>query len=295
MAFAREIFIQIKNVIRFQQSEKEADSHYTVLGNTLVRVSNHCTYMYVWENYFNIHPKQRGMKILSLVFEDNKDTFHPNCLVTQHNNQKPIVVEEYVYPLHGNAQYLSKVDVNAIINSLQNLQRTNRFNEPTGKAQRYVRKSINPTTQNITTDTNGISTFSSEFGYGADNVSESKTNNMKKNVIKLNENTLRQIVAESVKKVLNEKKTFDNVYNTPDFMFADEDEYVREETTWKDYVNDVNELYNLTKSLENSVKYFILHYGGTEIEKGSLYEKLCDLNPSLEDVLRELYSTKQYI
>ncbi len=205
MAFAREIFIQIKNIIRFQQSEKESDSHYTILGNTLVRVSNHCTYMYVWENYFNIYPKQRGMKILSLVFEDNKDTFHTNCLVTQHNTSKPIVVEEYVYPLHGNAQYLSKVDVNAIINSLQNLQRTNRFNEPTGKAQRYVRKSINPTTQNITTDTNGISTFSSEFGYGTDNVSESKTNkNMKKNVIKLNENTLRRIVAESVRKVLKE-------------------------------------------------------------------------------------------
>lgn len=34
---------------------------------------------------------------------------------------------------------------------------------------------------------------------------ESKTNkNMKKNVVKLNENTLRQIVAESIKKVLKE-------------------------------------------------------------------------------------------
>ena len=161
--------------------------------------------MYVWENYFNIHPKQRGMKILSLVFEDNKDTFHPNCLVTQHNNQKPIVVEEYVYPLHGNAQYLSKVDVNAIIKSLQNLGGTNRFNEPTGKAERYVRKSMNPTTQNIITDTNGIPTFSSEFGYGADDVSESSTRkNMKKNIVKINENTLKQIVAESVKKVLKE-------------------------------------------------------------------------------------------
>lgn len=211
MAFAREIFIQIKNVIRFQQSEKESDSHYTVLGNTLVRVSNHCTYMYVWENFFKIHPKQRGMKILSLVFEDNKDTFHPNCLVTQHNLSKPIMVEEYVYPLHSNPQYLSKVDVNAIIKSLQNLERTNRFNEPTGKAQRYVRKSLNPTTQNITTDNSGIPTFSSEFGYGDDAVSESKNNesktnkNMKKNTIKLNENQLRNIVAESVKKVLKEE------------------------------------------------------------------------------------------
>ena len=34
-----------------------------------------------------------------------------------------------------------------------------------------------------------------------------KTNkNMKKNVVKLNENTLRKIVAESVKKVLNEEQ-----------------------------------------------------------------------------------------
>jgi len=238
MAFAREIFIQIKNVIRFQQSEKESDSHYTVLGNTLVRVSNHCTYMYVWENFFKIHPKQRGMKILSLVFEDNKDTFHPNCLVTQHNLSKPIMVEEYVYPLHSNPQYLSKVDVNAIIKSLQNLERTNRFNEPTGKAQRYVRKSLNPTTQNITTDNSGIPTFSSEFGYGDDAVSESKNNeskntkNMKKNVIKLNENTLRKIVAESVKKVLREsyedsyeyiddniKKILEHIHGISDVLF----------------------------------------------------------------------------
>lgn len=38
-----------------------------------------------------------------------------------------------------------------------------------------------------------------------ENITESKKNkNMKKNVVKINENTLRQIVAESVKKVLNE-------------------------------------------------------------------------------------------
>lgn len=57
MAFAREIFQQIKNYFRFQRAEKEMDSHYTILGNTLVRVSNHCTYMYVWDNYFEKIPK----------------------------------------------------------------------------------------------------------------------------------------------------------------------------------------------------------------------------------------------
>ena len=40
-----------------------------------------------------------------------------------------------------------------------------------------------------------------------------KNANMKKNVIKLNENTLRQIVAESVKMVLKENSTI-NVKNT---------------------------------------------------------------------------------
>lgn len=35
MAYAREIFIAIKQKIRFQQADKEVDSHYTVLGNDL--------------------------------------------------------------------------------------------------------------------------------------------------------------------------------------------------------------------------------------------------------------------
>ena len=184
MAFAREIFIQIKQVIRFQQDNNEKDSHYTVLENTLVRISNHCTYMYVSENYFQHHPEHSEMKILSLVFEDSQDTFHPNCLITKNNRKKPIVVEEYVYPLHGNAQYLTKIDIKLIVKSLQNIQTTNKFNESTGKAQKYMRKSVNPTTQNITADRNGNPTYSTEFGYGVDAISESK--NMKKNIVKLN-------------------------------------------------------------------------------------------------------------
>ena len=44
----------------------------------------------------------------------------------------------------------------------------------------------------------------------SDNVDNSikESKNMKKNVVKINENTLRQIVAESVKKVLNEGDSF---------------------------------------------------------------------------------------
>ena len=57
MAYAREIFIAIKQKIRFQQADKEADSHYTVLGNTLVRISNHCTWMKIWDNYLQKNPQ----------------------------------------------------------------------------------------------------------------------------------------------------------------------------------------------------------------------------------------------
>lgn len=45
----------------------------------------------------------------------------------------------------------------------------------------------------------------SQWNRTVDKINDSKTNKyMKKNVVKINENTLRQIVAESVKKVLNE-------------------------------------------------------------------------------------------
>lgn len=54
---AREAFITIKQKIRFQQTDKEADSHYTILGNTLVRISNHCTWMKIWDNYLQKNPQ----------------------------------------------------------------------------------------------------------------------------------------------------------------------------------------------------------------------------------------------
>ena len=60
--------------------------------------------------------------------------------------------------------------------------------------------------QNTTTTNNGDTVPSTKWNHGMDySIEESKTNkNMKKNVVKINENTLRQIVAESVKKVLTE-------------------------------------------------------------------------------------------
>ena len=204
MAYAREIFIAIKQKIRFQQADKEADSHYTVLGNTLVRISNHCTWMKIWDNYLQKNPQDAKRNILSLVFEDGEDTYTEECLFTVTERKKPIRVTEYVFK----SASLSKQDVKMIIGSLQQMMTTNKFIEPTGKGERFDRISVNPDYMNIetTADRRAIPAG----GHGMDySIEESKTNkNMKKNVVKINENTLRQIVAESVKKVLKE----DTVY-----------------------------------------------------------------------------------
>ena len=200
MAYAREIFIAIKQKIRFQQADKEADSHYTVLGNTLVRISNHCTWMKIWDNYLQKNPQDAIRNILSLVFEDGEDTYTEECLFTVTERKKPIRVTEYVFK----SASLSKQDVKMIIGSLQQMMTTNKFNEPTGKGERFDRISVNPDYMNIetTADRRAIPAG----GHGMDySIEESKTNkNMKKNIVKINENTLRKMVAESVKKVLKE-------------------------------------------------------------------------------------------
>lgn len=203
MAYAREIFIAIKQKIRFQQADKEADSHYTVLGNTLVRISNHCTWMKIWDNYLQKNPQDAKRNILSLVFEDGEDTYTEECLFTVTERKKPIRVTEYVF----NSASLSKQDIKMIIGSLQQMMMTNKFNEPTGKGERFDRISVSPDYMNIETTTDGRAIPAG--GHGMDySIEESKTNeNMKKNIVKLNENALRQIVAESVKKVLKEMET----------------------------------------------------------------------------------------
>lgn len=167
MAQAQEIFIAIKQKIRFQQAEKEKDSHYTILGNTLVRISNHCTYMNTWENYLDKHPKCKGMKIASIVFEDGGSTFSEECLYTVQQREKPIVVTEYVY----SSSSLQKADIKEIIGSLQKMDYTNEYSEPTNTIQAITRVSKNPP------------------------ITESKTRT-------ITESQLKRIISESICKVL---------------------------------------------------------------------------------------------
>ena len=155
MELTREIFIQVKRNIRFQQSEKEKDSHYTVLGNTLVRISNHCTHLSIWDNFLEKNPKMKGKKIISIVFEDNGSTFSDECLYLRRYRRKPIKVEEIVYPINGDGKMIQEQEIKSIIKDLQNITSSGQYGDSIGKGQRYVRMSINPSddTQNAT-DTN---------------------------------------------------------------------------------------------------------------------------------------------
>ena len=214
MAFAREIIQRILQNVRFRVPKTgEKDSYYTIIGNSMVRISNHCTYMYVWDNYLEKNPKCNNMNIVSIVFEDNDDTFHQNCLVLNRDRKKPIVAEEFVYPLHGNANFLTKDEVKNIIKSLKAIGTTNKFKEVTSKGIVNKRISINPTSQNVSVDIYGNNVYTTDNEPGVDFISESIYNskeikenrNMnKKQTIRINENQLRQIVTESVKKVLKE-------------------------------------------------------------------------------------------
>lgn len=143
MAFAREIFTQIKRNVSFQQSEKEKNSHYTVLGNTIVRVSNQCTYLNIWDNFLKKNPKMKGMKIISIVFEDWDTTFSDECLYLQRDRRKPIIVEEIVYPIRGNGNMIQRQEIKTIIKDLQTVEHTGQYTDNIGKGQRFVRMSIN--------------------------------------------------------------------------------------------------------------------------------------------------------
>lgn len=219
MAFAREIFQQIKNHIRFQQAEKEKDSHYTILGSTLVRISNHCTHMKVWENYFEKNPKYEGMKIVSIVFEDEGSTFTKQCLQLVNRRDNPIVVGEYVY----HSASLSKLEIKSIIKSLQEMDYSNTYKDATKKCLFYPRLSVNPPPPYKVPDKIaqhiGNDLFNKLRNYrewnGITNENKQYKNMNKKNTIRLTESDLKRVISESVKKVLKEEYTTDS--NIDDF------------------------------------------------------------------------------
>lgn len=76
--------------VRFRVPQtEEKNSYYTEIGNTLVRISKHCTRLRVWDEILEKNPKWKVKPIISIVFEDDEDTF------------------DYVYRLQGGPQFIT--------------------------------------------------------------------------------------------------------------------------------------------------------------------------------------------
>lgn len=133
MAYSREIIKKVLQYVRFRVPQtEEKNSYYAEIGNTLVRISNHCARLRVWDEILEKNPKWKGKPIISIVFEDDEATFDEvDCLV-----MKPIKVTEYVYLLQGDPQFITPQDERLIISGIKQVQGgkytdlTNKCSEP---------------------------------------------------------------------------------------------------------------------------------------------------------------------
>lgn len=218
MAFSREIIKKVLQYVRFRVPQtEEKNSYYTEIGNTLVRVSNHCTWLYRWDEILEKNPKWKGKPIVSIVFEDSGNTFSNKCLVLRRFRMKPIKVMEYVYPLQGNPQFITPQDERLIINGIKQIQGgkytdlTNKCSEP------ILRISQNPP------DVPPTKTMNNN-----ENKQYKSNTNMNKKLIRLTEQDLHKIVKESVNRVLNESK-YEEGYDSGQFLCQTQVEMYGEE------------------------------------------------------------------
>ena len=194
------------NITRNNKSLDEDDSWYITFVNssyqvTEIRISNHKTNINTWASrqYKTVQPTKR----ISIVFQDNDFS---GTSMLNHPIKGKIVVLEYVYDLRD-GRTLSDKEVSQLTKAIR-LAENGSFTDPIGNA--IFSKIVGTYISQNTTTSNNDTVPATKWNYGADAVSESKNNksktnkNMKKNVIKLSENTLRQIVAESVRRVLKE-------------------------------------------------------------------------------------------
>lgn len=195
MAFSKEIIKKVLQYLRFRVPQtEEKNSYYTEIGNTLVRVSNHCTWLYKWDEILEKNPKWKGKPIVSIVFEDSGNTFSNKCLVLRRFRMKPIKVMEYVYPLQGNPQFITPQDERLIINGIKQIQ-GGKYTDLTNKClEPILRISQNPP------DVPPTKTMNNN-----ENKQYKSNTKMNKKIIRLTESDLHKIVKESVNRVLNEE------------------------------------------------------------------------------------------
>ena len=136
----KRILLKITQNICFNVPNDENYTYYAFIGKTLIRVSNHCSLLHKWDNFLERHPDFERTPMVSIVFEDNDNTFNENeCLILKRYKETPLKVQEYVYSVDN----LTEEDVDNIILSLKTINGT--YIDTTDKSVIYERVSKNPT------------------------------------------------------------------------------------------------------------------------------------------------------
>lgn len=249
MVNAFELITDIVQVINARPN-KAKNSYYKALDSRtgvngkipLVRISNHKTHCVTWLG--DIRDLGTAMRFpanyyFSIVIENEPSQKDENLPV----RVKPFTVHEYTFK----QEELEQSDIHAIIQDVIGIFTTGEFANSTGKGK------YDPVNAKVTQQTPHTPQ------------KESKTNNdMKKNVVKINENTLRQIVAESVKKVLKEHawasaSTFKELQNVLDEVtgilrkFSDNIPQEHGEEFMKLAGREWNDLWESLSSIEETV------------------------------------------
>ena len=185
----KRIISQIINNCQFPRTDKlnngEKDSFYKKFpfanGHIVeVRVSNHKTDLNTWatRKYEDGMPDIR----ISIVFQDSDVE---NVVLLHAPIKRPINVNEFVYDMKPENSIISDREIGGVSKQIMGLPSALSFNDPTHF---------------------GISGTSLTSINQTENNKEIKENRdmNKKQVIRINENQLRQIVTESVKRVLKE-------------------------------------------------------------------------------------------
>ena len=183
----------------FDVSGETGGSHaygfYQLAHNIFVkfRVADHGLYMQTFVSHDNgVAPEL--VSIISVVYRESpKEPIGTKWKTNGYPNS--IIAFQYVYPCWD----MDFDDIPPIAFELITFAKTSTFVPP-----HLCTKDVK--VQEVTSDI-GIRDVTNKLRARYCSIKESKTNkNMKKNVVKLNENTLRQIVAESVNRMLNEMK-----------------------------------------------------------------------------------------
>ena len=139
MAYSREIIKKILQYVRFRVPQtEEKNTYYTEIGNTIVRISDHCARLRAFDEILEKNPKWKGKPIISIVFENDKATFDEvDCLVLKRLRMKPIKVTEYVYLLQGDPQFITPQDERLIISGIKQIQ-GGKYTDLTNKSSKPI-------------------------------------------------------------------------------------------------------------------------------------------------------------